>query len=188
VKDSACASPIELPRLLEYWLGELSREESETLEEHYLSCAACAGRLEELSGLASAIREGFRGGAIRAVVTPSIAETMKRDGMRLREYRVAPGGTVECTIHAADDAVIGRLQAPLAGVRRLDAICTGESGEGEMRLEDIPFDPRSGEVLFCPAAAPLKARPAFTERWRLVAVDAAGERAIGEYTFVHAPG
>jgi len=43
-------------------------------------------------------------------------------------------------------------------------------------------------VLFCPPAARLKQAPAFVQRIRLLAVDESGERAIGDYTFVHTPG
>jgi len=51
----------------------------------------------------------------------------------------------------------------------------------------VPFDAAAGEVLMCPAPAPLKRRGAFTHRVRLVAVEDAGERLLGEYTFEHAP-
>jgi hypothetical protein len=51
----------------------------------------------------------------------------------------------------------------------------------------VPFDAATGEVLMCPAPAPLKRRGAFTHRVRLMAVEDAGERLLGEYTFEHAP-
>ena len=53
---------------------------------------------------------------------------------------------------------------------------------------DLPFDPAAGEVLFLPSAAALRKMPAHTMRVRLVAVDEAGERPLGEYTFAHTPG
>ncbi|MGH7034157.1 MAG: hypothetical protein ACREFL_10540 [Stellaceae bacterium] len=42
-------------------------------------------------------------------------------------------------------------------------------------------------MIFCPAAAALKQRPAYTDRFRLLAVGEDGERAIGDYTFIHTP-
>lgn len=111
---------------------------------------------------------------------------MKRTGLSLREYRLDPGASVNCTIGADDDAVVSRLQAPLAGVERLDVVSLG-GGEEEVRLADIPFDAQSGEVLLIPSAAWLKTMPTFTMRMRLIAVGKTGETPIGEYLFNHSP-
>ena len=130
-------------------------------------------------------------GAIALSLTAGFLEHMKRAGMRIREYPVAPGGTVNCTIRAEDDAVVSRLEAPLAGVRRVDELRSLDLGDGRIerwRLEDVPFDPQAGEVLFSPAAAALRKLPANTLRVQLLAVDEAGERPLGEYTFAHTPG
>jgi hypothetical protein len=110
---------------------------------------------------------------------------MQREGLRLREYPVGPDGGVNCTISAADDAVVSRLRVNLAGASRIDLELLSEPGAG--RLTDIPFEPSADEVLFCPPAARLKQAPAFVQRLRLLAVDESGKRALGEYTFVHAP-
>jgi hypothetical protein len=55
------------------------------------------------------------------------------------------------------------------------------------RFEDVPFDAAAGEVLVLPAPAALKRHGAFTQHMRLLAVEDAGERVLGEYTFVHTP-
>jgi hypothetical protein len=75
-------------------------------------------------------------------------------------------------------------------VKRLDAVQVMEvagARELEMRLEDVPFDPASEEVLFLPPTAWVKQAPAHTFRVRLVSVDDADERPLGEYTFLHTP-
>jgi hypothetical protein len=54
-------------------------------------------------------------------------------------------------------------------------------------VEDVPFDPDAGELLSLPSAAALRKLPAHTSRVRLVAMDEAGARPLGEYTFAHAP-
>ena len=77
------------------------------------------------------------------------------------------------------------MVAPLAGVRRIDALQAIDAGP-ETRLEDVPFDPAGGEVLLLPPVDLLKR--AHTARLRLVAVDEAGERELARYTFVHTPG
>jgi anti-sigma factor RsiW len=191
VSTGACAAPLDFAALLAYWLGELPPTEEEPLEEHLLGCAHCAGRLEELAALASGIRAAVRAGAIHAVISGPFLEAMKNEGLRLREYRVAPGGSVECTITADDDAVVGRLEAPLSGVKRVDLLqATDDCADDALapRLEDIPFDAAAGEVLLLPSAAALKKTPAHTWRVRLLAVDASGEKLLGDYAFVHTPG
>jgi hypothetical protein len=132
----------------------------------------------------------MREGRVAAGISVPFLETLRSQGMRIREYRVPPDGRVECTLRADDDAVVSRMQAPLAGVKRVDALQRVEVGGevSEQRVEDVPFDPAAGEVLFLPSAAALRKMPAHTMRMRLVAVDEAGERPLGEYTFAHTPG
>ena len=188
---TTCAKPIELEALAAYWLGELGEAAEAPLEEHLFGCAHCTRRLEWLAACAGGVRAAVRDGAIALSLTAGFLEHMKRAGMHIREYPVAPGGTVNCTIRAEDDAVVSRLEAPLAGVRRVDELRSLDLGDGRTerwRLEDVPFDPQAGEVLFSPAAAALRKLPANTLRVQLLAVDEAGERPLGEYTFAHTPG
>jgi len=180
-----CIAPIPFAALVEYWFGELPQNEEERIEEHLLGCAQCSERLGDLARLGAGISSAFRSGEVRAVISPSFLEEMKQQGLRVREYHVAPGGSVNCTISAADDAVVGRLQALLEGATRVDLLYLVEQGEG--LLPDIPFEPAAGEVLFCPSAASLKVSPAHTATIRLLAVDEAGEHPIADYTFIHTP-
>jgi hypothetical protein len=181
-----CTAPIAFAALVEYWFAELAQDDEERIEEHLLGCAHCSGRLGALAELGAGIGSVFRSGAVPAIITPALLQKMQGDGMRLREYRVAPGGSVNCTISAADDAVVSRLQASLGSATRVDLVHLSEQGED--RLPDIPFEPAAGEVLFCPSAARLKKSPAHTARLRLLAVDEAGEHVIADYDFIHAPG
>jgi anti-sigma factor RsiW len=185
-----CAKPIEIVPLVAYWLGELPAAADAPIEEHLFGCAHCTRRLEELAALAFGIRAVVRRGAVQAVITQPFLEQMKRQGMRIREYRLAPGERVACTIRADDDAVVGRMRVPLAGVKRVDALQSLDLGDRRVqqwRVEDVPFDPDAGEVLSLPSAAELKKLPAHMLRVQLVAVDESGERSLGEYTFAHTP-
>jgi len=181
-----CKDPIDFERLVAYWLGELPAADEAPLEEHVFGCAHCARRLEEIAALSAGVRAAVQDGKLSLVVSARFVETMQQAGLRLRQYRVEPGGSVNCTIRADDDAVISRLQAPLAGVKRVDFV-RERMGGPQSRMDDVPFDPQSGEVLVIPSASWLKTTPAFTMRMRLIAVDEGGERPIGEYTFNHAP-
>lgn len=181
-----CNAPIRPAALVDYWFGELAPNEEERIDEHLLGCARCSEQLGELAALGDGVRSAFRRGSVSAVISPAFLQAMKQQGLRWREYRVGPGGSVNCTISADDDSVISRLQASLEGATRVDLVFTTPQGEG--RLPDIPFEPGAGEVLFCPSAVSLKRAPAHTAVIRLIAVDAAGERPIGDYTFNHTPG
>ena len=181
-----CSTPISDDALVDYWFDELAANEEERIEEHLLGCAVCSRRLDRLVTLGAGIRAAFRNGAVGAVISPALLDLMKRDGLRFREYPVGPGESVNCTISAADDAVVSRLRVNLAGASRIDLELQSELGAA--RLTDIPFEPSADEVLFCPPAAHLKQAPAYVQRIRLIAVDESGERAIGDYTFVHTPG
>jgi anti-sigma factor RsiW len=152
--------------LIDYWFGELPPDRESAFEEHLFGCAECTAKLEELAALGESVRAAWRSGAVRAVIPGTLLDAMKKAGLRLREYRVAPGESVNCTI---------------AGVRRVDLVTSVG------HFEDVPFDAATGEVLSCPAPAQLKRAGAFTYRARLVAVEDAGERVLGEYTFVHTP-
>ena len=171
----------EFGKLVDYWFGALPAAEAEAFEEHLFGCAECTGKLESLAALGAAVRDAWRAGVVRAVISPALLAAMKREGLRLREYPLSPGGSVHCTIAPEDDFVVSRLAAPLQGVQRLDLVTPAG------RLEDVPFDAAAGEVLVVPAPAPLRRAGAHTEKFRLVAMGEAGERVLGEYTFVHRP-
>jgi hypothetical protein len=182
-----CENPIGFETLVAYWLGEVPEAHEATLEEHLFGCAHCTARLEGLAALAAGVRAAVKDGTVSLVASGPFVEAMKQAGLALREYRVEPGGSVNCTVGTDDDAVISRIRAPLAGVKRLDVLQRQGGGEPEVRLADVPFDAETGEVLIIHSGAWLKTMPAFTMRTRLIAVGEAGEKPIGDYTFNHSP-
>jgi hypothetical protein len=180
-----CENPADLETLVAYWLAELPAGREAALEEHLFGCAHCTHRLEALQALASGVRAAVKNGRVAMIVSERFVEAMKQAGLVLREYRIDPGGSVNCTIKPDDDAVVSRLRAPLSGVKRLDLVRVREDNED--RLADVPFDARANEVFVVPSAAWLKTMPAFTMQMRLIAVGNEGERRIGDYTFNHSP-
>jgi hypothetical protein len=181
-----CTSPIAFASLVDYWLGERADEREQALEDHFFACGHCTERLEELARLGAGVRAAFRSGAVHAVVSAPFLDKLKREGVRVREYRLAPGESVNCTV-GADEFVISRLSADLAGVKRLDVFEDIDDGKLRLAMHDVPFDAAAGEVLVCPPPALLRKLPAHVGRVRLVAVDEAGSRTLGEYTFNHSP-
>ena len=86
--------------------------------------------------------------------------------------------------------MVSRLEAPLAGVRRVDALQSLDLGDGRIerwRAGGRALRPGGGRGAHSPSAAALRKLPAHTLRVQLLAVDEAGERPLGEYTFAHTP-
>jgi anti-sigma factor RsiW len=179
------ASHIDFAGLMAYWLGELDEAREAEVETHYLGCAECSARLAELEALAASVRTVFAKGLLATIVTPGFVERVRARGVQIREYVVPRNGSVNCSVAPQDDVLFGRMNVPLAGVERVDAIFRVEGDES--RLEDVPFDAASGEVVLAPSIAHVRSLPAHQQVVRLVAVGGAGETLLGEYTFNHSP-
>lgn len=185
MSTAACRAPLDWPSLIAYWLGELDPDTEARIEEHYLGCAECSARLDELSALAEGVRAVARASGVSAVVNEPFVRRLTEHGLHVREYRVPRNGSVNCTISPEDDFVVARLEAPLAGVTRLDLV--NFYADAEFRQADIPFVAESGSVVVSTSVSLLRTLPATTIRMRLVAFADDGERTIGEYTFHHTP-
>lgn len=183
----SCQSPLEWDVLLAYWLGELSPEDEARAEEHYLGCAECSQRLELLIAMARNVRELIKISGVNMVITDHFVRRLAARGLKVREYRIPVNGSVNCTVTSEDDIVLGRLEAPLDRVQRLDMVYIDSEGRSDMRLEDIPFVPESDAVVFSTRIEALRALPACALRVRLLDVTGTGERTLGEYTFNHTP-
>ena len=184
--SAPCTTPVADETLLAWWAGELAAPEQDQLEEHLLSCDECAGRGEALAAVAESVRGLVRTGELPTVLLPAAVERLRQEGRQVREYRVHPGGGVQCTVSPEDDVVLARLEADLGGVSQLDLVIRIDDGP-EQRIADLPFDPEGGELVFAPSADMLRASPAHVQEIRLLAVDPQGERVLGEYTFDHTP-
>jgi hypothetical protein len=182
-----CAAPLDLAALLDYWLGDLTPDLQEAIEEHVMSCAACAEQLEGLVALGVGIRRLANAGGVWAVVPGAFVDRLIDDGVRVRQYRLASGGSVRCTVTASDDVVAARFAADLRGVTRAHLVLCDAEGREANRISDIPLTASTEEVVVIERSDRLRALPASVERVRLVAPDADGERVLGEYTFVHTP-
>ena len=184
---SPCPSPLTWDTLLAYWLGELGPERSDQIEEHYLGCASCSQRLEQLASLADGVRTVVRASGVDMVINDQIVRQLRQDGLRVRQYRVPRNGSVNCTVAPEDDFVVACLEAPLAGARRVDLLTLDRHGNTEIRYQDIPFIAECGDVVLSTSIPKLRAMPAVTLHMRLLAVDEQGEHPLGDYTFHHMP-
>jgi hypothetical protein len=174
--------------LVEYWLGELAGAAETTFEEHLLGCAECTARLGSIVQLGAGIRHATREGHLHAILPAPFIERLKQSGVRVREYRLQPGGSVMCTVTPQDDLVVAHLHAPLHDVQRLDFDFHDLTAGFRNRMEDVPFDSAADEVVYAPNVSQLRQITSATQRVKLIAVGSSGERLIGEYTFNHTGG
>jgi hypothetical protein len=182
----SCANPIDAAALADYWLAALAQPEEESVEEHLFACDECGARLRETIALADGIRDVARGGDLLMVVSDAFLNGIAAEGLRVREYAPARGGSVQCTVSEEDDLLIGRLAADLSAAKRLDLCICNEQGVEKLRLPDIPFRPESGGVAFQQPINYAKGAPSEVMIARLVTLDESdAERVLGEYTFIH---
>jgi hypothetical protein len=182
----SCSHPIDANVLADYWLAALSGAEEAGVEEHLFDCDDCGARLREVIALAEGVRRLAREGSLQMVVSDAFLQRAKEEGLRVREYAPLAGGSVQCTVGAEDDFLVGRLAADLSGAVRVDLSICDEHGVERQRLADIPVHTGATSVAFQESITWAKAAPTMTMIARLVAFDAAGrERLVGEYTFNH---
>lgn len=180
-----CKKPIDAAVLADYWLA-LPGSEEEAIEVHLLDCDDCGQRLREVIALADGVRNLARQGSLRMIVSDVFLKRAAEDGLRVREYVVPPGGSVECTVTADDDILIGRVAANLAGANRVDVCICDERGVEQLRMPDIPVHSGATSIAFQESITFLKASPSLKMIMRLVTVDEKGsELMLGEYTFNH---
>lgn len=174
---------LNLVTLAEYWLGNA---EDDALEEHLLACVECSAQLEWIARFAKGVTEVARRGNLAWIATPEFISRVAADGLRVRTYAPELNGGVQCTITPNDDLLMGRLQADLSNVPRLDMIFTDGAGELRFHLEDVAFRPsHEGEVVLNQPVDFARSVAKDSLKVKLVSVEPAGDRVIGEYTFNH---
>jgi hypothetical protein len=182
----SCEKPMDAAVLADYWLALLAQPQEDAVEEHLLGCDACGARLREVIALIEGVRKLTREGSLRMVVSDEYLKRAAQEGLHVREYTVPQNGSVQCTVTAEDDLLIGRLTAQLGGAKRVDVSLCNELGEEMARLPDIPIFAGAASVNVQESIGPMKAAPDFKLIARLIAVDEAGEESpLGEYTFNH---
>lgn len=181
-----CARPIDPAMLADYWFGLKAAPEEEAIEEHLFECDYCGHRLRQVVVLADGIRKLALEGSLRMVVSDVFLQRAAESGLAVREYHVPPGGSVECTVTADDDILIGRVAANLSGAQRVDMCICNENGIEQLRLPDIPVHSGRTSVAFQESITFAKSAPSMKMIMRLVGFDDKGsEHVLGEYTFNH---
>jgi len=180
-----CKSPLDPALLADYWTEDLDVEQEDVVEEHLMACETCSRELQSLIALTGAIRSLTKKGLLRVVVSEPFVNRLKSDGLNVRQYTVRPGGGVECTITDTDDVVIAHLAADLAGAQRIDLARCDADGRERMRIRDVPITTDREGVIWTEPTDLLRSMKDEVLHVRLIAVDDARERVLGDYTFHH---
>lgn len=183
---TTCSQPIDAAILADYRLGVLPESEEELVEEHLFQCDECGARLRELIALAESLRALAHSGSLMMVVPESFLRSAAQKGLHISQYAPPSGGSVQCTVTAEDDLLIGRLSADLSTARRIDLSLSDPGGNERFRLRDVPFSPDASGILWQQSITFAKGAPTSTMVARLLDIDDAGsETLLGEYTFHH---
>jgi len=166
-------------RLVASALGELAADEDAEVEEHVLSCGHCAAIYASLVRLGPAIAHLVGDGGATMPITRTLVERLEHEGLITRRYELTSAAVVPCAVGADDIYSLTTYHVNLAGVSRVDLIRAGQ------RLSDVPFDAVRGRVYMLSRAEALRMLPTTKLPIRLVAVEASGERTLGEYTLDH---
>jgi len=182
----ALATHPDWDALVDYWLGDTDAAATEAIDAHLLQCDTCGSAFDEVVALAQGVKAAFAHGAVPSMVSTAFVERLKAGGRRVREYHVPRNGSVVCSVAPDDEVLISHMAVPLHGVTRLDAEFTLSFLPGPPeRAHDIPFDTAAGAVVMLPKLAEVRQHPSHRMVVRLLAVDGAGERELGHYTFNH---
>ena len=181
---SGCEMPIADERLVEYWSGDLPPQESEALEEHIFSCAACAARLEWVAALESGITSLARQGRFSGIISRATLNQLQHDGVRVRVYSLAPGDVVPCAVFPGDDLVVTSMRGDFAGVDAVTVAVTGSTPLSGVVLDDVPVSAAENELLWAAPGSLIRQMPTSRVTLTVTAVRADGRR-IGEYVLDH---
>ncbi len=185
---TATSNHLSSDLLLDYWLHDTDSATTDAVDAHLMQCEPCGQALDDLIALGDGVRAAFRAGAVSSVTSAAFVQRLVGQGLHVREYRLAHNGSVNCTVAPDDDLLVAHLEAPLEGVERLDALVRfSVQPDVQHRLEDVPFDPQSGRVLWLPKLDAVRQLPAHTAEVTLLSVQSGATHELGRYTFRHRP-
>ncbi len=171
-----CAS---LETIAAWTLGELDDASAAAFEEHYFSCDSCFDRAEKLQRVHRKLERALPG-----VLNRARTERLARAAPSLVTVRVAPGERAHIELGGARPFGIWVMNAPLAGVERVDLEASAGDGTPLFSLADVPFDRERGEVVLA-CQVHYRDLPIRDLRVRLTKVDAEGAQPLAEYVLEH---
>jgi hypothetical protein len=142
--SAPCAHPVLFETLVSYWAGDLSADETDAVDAHVMSCAACTRASERVA----VITEGIRA-AISPFIAASEVATLRARGLRVEENTIRPGQRTPLVFRADVDLLVHRLAGlDLSRAMRVHVrVRDEETGRVLNENPAAPFDAAGGEVL-----------------------------------------
>jgi anti-sigma factor RsiW len=181
---SACVAPIADETMVDYWTGGLPRAQSDAIEEHVFSCAACAARLQTVASIAAGVASLARQGRVSGIIPRATLNQLQHDGVRVRVYSLLPGDVVPCAVFPDDDLVVTSMRGDFASVDAVTLSVTGSTPLAGTVLTDVPVAAAEGELLWATPASLIRQMPTSRVVLTVTAGPANGRR-IGEYVLDH---
>lgn len=141
---TACASPLSLREIVDYWAGDLDEASTERFEEHLFGCAACT----EASAQVARIVHAFKG-AIPPVLTDADLEGIEARGLVIEQNTFVPDERKDAVFRPGVDVLVHRL----TGLELTDAdrvslrVMTESTGQTIFEDHFVPFSRDRGEIL-----------------------------------------
>ena len=179
-----CGQPVADEILLDYWTGGLSAAQSDALEEHVFSCAACTARLEGVAAMGTAVTSLARQGRLSGIIPRATLNQLQHDGVRVRLYSLLPGDVVPCAVFPDDHLVVTSLRADFTGIEAVTVSVTGSTPISGLVLEDVPVSAAEGELLWATPGSLIREMPTSRVVLTLSAGRSDGRR-IAEYVLDH---
>lgn len=188
---SSCAQPLSLTDLIDYSLAELDAARESAVEEHFFACESCARTLEWVAQLGPAIVRALADMRVPVPVSAALVGSARSHGATVREYRLAQGETAHCTAEPDDTFIALHLAGPLEGVSSVgleiafDDLASG--AHAVQRLDDVPVDAATGEVVLLLAGDAVRAYPRSRWVFHATAAGSTSASALGPYFLDHTP-
>ena len=133
--EERCSRGHAIADLVDYWVGDVDREQAERIENCIFDCAECGERLADIEAMSRGLSEVVRAGRFHSVVTESLLNRLSRDGMRIRTYTLDPGTMIPCAVWADDDLVVSRLRGDFARIGSTEWLCWLAQRVGEDKFQ-----------------------------------------------------
>lgn len=178
---SACAHRVPFEALVAWWTRDLDERASSELEEHLFSCDECSARSEALGRLVGGLRE-----VIPPVISEAHRARLVARGMRVRSTPCPADGTATAHFGKDVDLLVHELRGDLSQAESVDVEVRAPDGSLTVRLDHVPFDAQSGQVLIaCQRHYQLMYGEGESPTFHVHVTEKGKQRKLGEYFVVH---
>ena len=185
-----CPHPLPLEQLVDYLSGDLDPATESRFEDHVFDCGFCAQRFQVIHDLGAAVADAFRHAMIGVNVNGALVERTQREGLTVREYRIAPDETVPCSA-SPEDLVAVRLSGDFASIGGLSVeteFLDIESGERAPTVSrSVEADRERNEIILLFPGELVRSFP--RSQWTLTVYGEVEKRrrALGTFVMDHTP-